>query len=80
MAEKLDDFNFTRKGRQSATPYHWDDWFNGEIWKLTQGEDFSITAASFGTCVYPAAYRRGLRVRVNVRGDTVILQAYKKED
>ena len=43
MAEKLKEFDFS-KSRQRRTDgnivYHWDDWFNGDVWLLKSGEDF----------------------------------------
>lgn len=44
MATKLKEFDFSPPSTLTTMPgkatYYWDDWFDGDIWQLTQGEDF----------------------------------------
>ena len=64
MAEVLEDYDFPRAGRQPNYPY--DQWFNGQIWKLQYMIDFECQANSLRQCFYGAAKRRGIRVKVSV--------------
>ena len=69
MAEVLEKFSFTR-GR-----YNWDDWFDGQIWRLEQGEDFEVDPSSFRSTITAAARRYEVSVRTSVDGGSVVLQA-----
>lgn len=63
MAEKLKDF--TPNNRPGPDPKHrWDQWFDGSIWKLTAGYDFTCTLASMRQQIYAAARERGYVVSV----------------
>lgn len=45
MAEVLKEFDWEAATEPANIPkpvYHWDDWFNGDIWLLEQGKDFYI--------------------------------------
>ena len=72
MAEVLESYDFQRAGRQPNYPY--DQWFDGQIWKLQHMVDFECQANSLRQAFYGAAKRRGIRVKVSVRanGDGVI--------
>ena len=77
MAERLDDFEWSRAGKK----YPWDQWFNGEVWKLTKGEDFTIRVDSMITSAYQIAKKRGVRVRVRRIEDeqALVLQRLSSE-
>ena len=78
MAKVLADFEINGKGRR--TIYPWDEWLDGQIWQLTRGEDFKCKVLSFRMAAKYAAVTRGLNVDVQVRGDTVTIQAIKAEN
>lgn len=43
MATKLKEFDFSAPNTLTTDKkpvYHWDQWLDGDIWELTQGEDF----------------------------------------
>jgi hypothetical protein len=40
MAEVLDTFNFTRSNDDG---FPWDEWTNGQIWRIKRGEDFTTS-------------------------------------
>jgi hypothetical protein len=43
MSEKLKEFDFTSSSPRrtdGSFTYPWDDWFDGDIWKIDQGVDF----------------------------------------
>ncbi len=68
MARKVDRLPVKAK-------YPWTEWFDGDAWELTRGEDFDPVSEQFGRSVYAVAQRRHIRVRVSVQGDKVYLQA-----
>lgn len=77
MAEVLEDFDWNAV-RSPRSRYDWDRWFDGNVWKLVEGEDFTAKTSSFRTSVASAAKRRGHEVRTSIPEDgIVVLQAYK---
>lgn len=42
--------------------YPWDDWGNGEIWELVQGEDYTVQSSSMRQRANKAASARGKSV------------------
>lgn len=59
------------------TEYPWDDWFNGDIWVLTHGRDFTAKLASFRVIAYAAARRRNIRLKTGLKpdGSSIAIQA-----
>jgi hypothetical protein len=72
MAEILDDYEFGKVGRNDGYPY--DEWFDGQVWKLYQGVDFDCGLVSMRVNLYNAARKRGIKIRTSMRVDAVILQ------
>jgi hypothetical protein len=74
MAKKVDKFDFDKKSK-----YPWDEWFDGDIWVLEQGEDFTISLPNMRSVIYGAADRAGLEVKTSVDADakTITIQASK---
>ena len=65
MAEVLKEFDWEAKPEAPNIPkpvYHWDDWFNGDIWLLEQGKDF------YG---HPLMMERISRTRAHSRSATI---------
>lgn len=60
--------------------YPWNDWFNGNVWKLKPGEDFVVDLRSFRSAIYMAAKRYGYRVKTHVtrKQDLVYIQKVGK--
>jgi hypothetical protein len=72
MAEKVGEFpDVIGRGR----PYPWNEWLDGGIWKLIQGEDFAASMSNFRALVYMKAQDRQLQVRTRVVADAFYLQA-----
>lgn len=44
MAERLDHYDWSANRRR--TNYPWDEWCDGSIWRVKQGEDFEVSARS----------------------------------
>lgn len=78
MAEVLEDFDGWGTKPFGALRYPWDQWFDGQIWKLSRGEDWpqEFAAQRFRRQVQNRANDR--RVPVQTRcldGDTLVIQA-----
>ena len=58
-------------GRREAYPY--DDWFDGRVWRLVSGEDFTVNIRTMRFYIKKAAERRGLQVIVEHDGEVVIV-------
>jgi hypothetical protein len=69
MATKLKDFDFTHQSkltiRGGKDPYPWDQWFDGDIWQITYGEDFDS---------HPLMMERIIRTRIVGREGKVALR------
>jgi hypothetical protein len=69
MATKLKDFDFTHQSKLTPSggkdSYPWDDWFDGDIWQITYGEDFDS---------HPLMMERIIRTRIVGRAGKVTLR------
>ena len=72
MAEILESYDFKSVGGPPRYPY--DQWFDGQIWKLQYMVDFDCQVVSLRQGLYAAAKRRGISVKVAVStdGDVVV--------
>jgi len=76
MAEVLNEFAFVKGAPKRVYP--WDEWLDGQVWRLTRGEDFNCLASSFQCMVSRVAKVRGLLCSTAREGDdAVIVQAFK---
>ena len=75
MARTLSSFDFSQPSVLTSAEkaqYHWDDWFNGDIWELTQGEDFHGHPLMMERIVRTRATSRHAKIQlrhVGVNGD-----------
>jgi hypothetical protein len=74
MANQLTEFPSKPRRR-----YPWDEWLNGEVWQVQQGEDFDCTMASFYTLLWVTAKTRGGKARTTRDGNTLTFQFVKEE-
>lgn len=44
--------------------YPWDEWLDGHVWELEQGDDFTVDVKSFRATAAGAAVRSGLKVTI----------------
>ena len=68
MAEKLKEFDFKAASKLTTSPkgeYPWDDWFDGDIWLLTEGEDFHGHPLMMERVIRTSATNR--KAKVNLR-------------
>ena len=54
--------------------YPWDEWFDGEVWELTPGEDFT-SLKTIRSGIYEAAVARGCRVSTRQKDGFLYIQA-----
>ena len=59
--------------------YPWDEWTDGRVWELTQGEDFQCALPSFRQIVYKTAHVQGLVVQVIRVSDTSVAIQFSEE-
>jgi hypothetical protein len=69
MATKIKEFDFGPQSRLSkrggTDPYPWDQWFDGDVWEIKQGEDFDL---------HPLMMERIIRSRIVGREGRVTLR------
>jgi hypothetical protein len=67
MAEKLRSFDFDKPSEITSSDkrlYPWDQWFDGDIWKLTTGEDFGTHPLMMERIIRTRAVNRQAKVRL----------------
>jgi hypothetical protein len=66
MPEKLDSYDFSR--------YPFSEWFDGRIYRLKTGEDFTVKPATMASYLRAEAKKRriSLEVKIEQSGDVVI--------
>ena len=69
MATKLKTFDFTKASKLTEAPeekilYPWDEWFDGDIWQLTEGEDFETHPLMMERIIRTRATGKRAKVRV----------------
>ncbi len=70
MATKLSTFDFSAPSNLTATngdekaAYPWEEWFDGDIWQLTVGEDFEPHPLMMERIIRTRATGRRAKVRV----------------
>lgn len=77
MPKKLDTFEFPHGGRKGIE-FDWDSILDGSIWQLEQGKDFTAPTKQFVGAVARQANAKGLRVKRQIDGKTLTLQAVAK--
>jgi hypothetical protein len=71
VAVRLRSFDFTSPSaitpasKKGNVRYPWDEWFDGDPWKLTQGEDFYVSPSMIERIIRTRASK--VRVKVSIR-------------
>ena len=73
MAEVIDELPKYKVGPEAKYP--WEQWFDGQVWKLTKGADFLTNPESFRRTAGMAAARMHVHAETRVVGDVLFLQA-----
>lgn len=71
MAQVLTDHRVISRAESA---YPWGEWFDGQVWSLTAGEDYQCTSQGMAANIYARAERQGVKVVVNCSRGGVILQ------
>lgn len=77
MPKVLAKFEFPHGGRKGLD-YDWDSILDGKIYQLVQGTDFQVEPKTFVGAVARAANEKGMRVKRQIDGKTLVLQAVPK--
>jgi hypothetical protein len=69
-------------GAGRAEKYPFDEWFDGNIYELVEGEDFEAKRSTLATVIHNAATKRDLIVATRMTQDGLAIQAkpLTKED
>lgn len=74
----IESFSFSaRKG--NASKQDWNTLFNGSIWMMEAGIDFTTKPLCFVALAKRYAKNMGFGLRIGRDGDNVVLQAYKMQ-
>lgn len=74
----IESFSFSaRKG--NASKQDWNTLFNGSIWMMESGVDFTTKPLCFIALAKRYAKNMGFGLRIGRDGDNVVLQAYKMQ-
>jgi hypothetical protein len=84
MATILRSYDWSQVSRANkrarSRSYPWDDWFDGRIWQLEPRVDFDGPAVSLERVIRTSANRRGIKVRIRIDGDVVVVQRHEDGD
>ena len=76
----------TRSTEDEATFYAptggghpWWKWFNGDVWKLTPGEDYTTTTKAFRAAAYHHARIHNYRIRTRIKDGYFYLHRLPEE-
>jgi len=67
MATKLKSYDFSQPSQLTTSEkatYPWDEWFDGDIWQITQGEDFDGHPLMMERIIRTRATGKRARVRL----------------
>lgn len=82
MAEKVD--HLPELDRRPARRYPWEDWMDGDVWKLRRGEDFDVEADVFRNRLYSVSAKKGKKVatrkRVEDGTEILLVQFFDRDD
>lgn len=60
--------------------YPWDEWFNGDIYVLTAGEDFTMSLMSMRAYIYKMATQHAVKVSINLNHELGRLAFHRIEE
>lgn len=71
MAKVLKEYERTPPGRPAIYP--WDDWLDGRIWMIKQGEDFDSDINAMSEHIRRTAQRRGIVISVYMHDEETLV-------
>lgn len=76
MAKVIDALPARDNGRKGKSKYPWATWFDGQVWQLESGTDFTAKRDALRQQAYRAAKNRGLVLQIRKVGEKdIALQA-----
>ena len=71
MAKVLKKFEFATTSASGgfASKYRYDEWFDGQIWRLDQGQEFDVAPEKMRLVLKTAAHKRGFDININLIKD-----------
>jgi hypothetical protein len=72
MAEVLKNHVFSKRGNVEGYPY--DQWLDGQVWKLIKDIDFNCNVQSMRVNLFNAARGRKIKIKTNIGSDYLIVQ------
>ena len=78
MAEVLTEWPTIVRTRKAKYP--WDEWTNGEIWKVSKGDDFDSEPKTFVQGLYAHAKRHGGKVKVGTLGEDAVVFSFSNPE
>lgn len=73
--QKLKKFEFKSAVAAEGSTYEWDKMLDGNIYALTEDEDYTCKATTFGTLARSAAKKRGKTLKINKSETGLVIQA-----
>lgn len=67
MAERLETYDWSAR---RSTLYPWDEWADGSIWRVKQGEDFKVATPSFAATLRARAKALDRTVNIKIEQDS----------
>jgi len=83
MAKVLKEYDRSESDVKQGRPpiYPWDEWLDGRIWELTQGEDFEISMDNMENYIRKTAYRKEIEISVFRHDEkTLIIHPYQSRE
>lgn len=72
----------TRENAGRSEKYPFDEWFDGNVYELVEGEDFDSKRSTMATVLHTAASKRDMLIQTRMTQDGLAIQArpLTKED
>lgn len=77
MSQRVSELPPANAGRKAIYP--WDEWLDGSVWLLKQGEDFQTSVNAFRATAHVAGKRRGVKVATRKRDEGLYIQAFESD-
>lgn len=71
MAQQIAEFDFGK----ASSRYNWEQYFDGNIWRLSQGTDFDAKPGSVIASARKAAGKANKTLEIRTDGNDVVLRA-----
>jgi hypothetical protein len=80
MAEHADPSRVTRIRSGARAIYPWNEWTDGEWWRLYEGTDYTLSTDSFQRVARKYAHRNGWRLTTQLTEDGTFVRFTRPEN